>query len=62
MDCEWSEWEIGTCSSTSGLCIRTKTRTKKLPESDGGKCEGEITEQEDCNTHECKGELKFIVH
>ena len=57
MDCEWGDWEIGPCSKTSGVCARTKTRTKKLEESNGGKCEGAITEQEDCNTDDCNSKL-----
>jgi hypothetical protein len=53
IDCEWSDWQIGECSKTCGGGSRSKSRTKKIEESNGGVCGGDATIQEDCNTQEC---------
>ena len=58
IDCEWGTWEIGTCTSSNGGCIRTNTRTKTSKESNGGQCNGkQETVQEDCNADDCIGNL-----
>ena len=60
IDCEWSKWEIGVCSSSCGGGIRTNTRKKILEELNGGKCDGTTTTQEGCNHHECPGTKQYI--
>ena len=61
IDCEWSEWEIGSCSKPCGGGYRINTRTKKVNEANGGKCDGLTTKQEDCNMQVCGGKL-YIIH
>ena len=53
IDCEWNDWQIGECSKTCGGGSRSKTRTKKIEESNGGVCKGDATIQEDCKTQDC---------
>ena len=57
IDCEWSEWQIGECTTT---CTRTNNRTKKVEESSGGKCDGETTLEEPCNTQDCSGKFSIF--
>ena len=37
--------------------LATNTRTKKVEEGFGGKCDGETTMQESCNDQDCPGNL-----
>ena len=60
-DCEWSAWEIGTCSQTCGMGTRIKTRTKTQDESPGGVCFGDTKMEEDCNIQECPGRLPYMI-
>ena len=54
--CEWGEWVTGACSESCGDGIITKTRIKKVKESDGGKCSGNHTDFLPCKGHKCPGE------
>ena len=56
-NCEWNEWQSGSCSETCGEGTRTNTRTKKVTESNGGTCEGDLDQQETCNVQECPSKL-----
>ena len=54
VDCQWNSWGgPSSCSQTCGGGKITYRRTKKVPESGGGKCEGKETKMEDCNTKAC---------
>ena len=53
--CEWGNWEIGDCSKSCGGGTRTNSRQKILEESNGGKCDGTNTIQENCNEQKCSG-------
>ena len=57
INCQWSAWDIGTCSRTCGSGERKKTRTKEVMEMFGGICNGESSEFEPCNTNNCPGLL-----
>ena len=60
IDCQWGNWEIGTCSKSNGGCTRTKSRTMSSKDANGGQCDGQQTAQEDCNANDCIGNLKII--
>ena len=47
-NCVWGEWEIGQCSTTSGLGVRENTRIKLVEEAKGGLCSEKYTETEEC--------------
>ena len=53
IDCEWNEWQIGGCTTSCGKGYRTKSRTKKVEEANGGTCDGESTVHELCNSDPC---------
>ena len=57
MYCEWSTWEIGSCSMACGGGTRTNTRRKIWANDRGSKCEGNGNVEEKCNTHDCPGKL-----
>ena len=59
IDCEWTDWEMGSCSKSCDGGTRTKIRTKQRQETNGGKCDGLSTAQEACNTEGCLGMRKF---
>ena len=55
-NCIWNEWEEwSTCSKSCGGGQRIRKRTIRVPESNGGQCQGESSEREDCNTLPCPG-------
>ena len=58
VDCEWSEWVTGDCSTTCGIGYRRNSRTKLVEEANGGTCTGESTEIEECNLQCCPGNNK----
>ena len=63
MDCEWSEWSIGECTTTCGGGIQIKTRTSIIEAAYGGKeCDGASNMTEDCNIQNCPGIVTFIYH
>ena len=57
MYCEWSTWEIGSCSMACGGGTRTNTRRKIWANDRGSKCEGNGNVEEKCSTHDCPGKL-----
>ena len=57
INCEWGSWDVGKCSTSCGGGTSVKTRSKKVKEVNGGKCEGKNNEKEPCNTHSCTGKL-----
>ena len=56
--CEWDEWTIGECSKTCGTGTRLNNRTKVVEEVNGGTCDGQPSEIEECNPEPCPG----IIH
>ena len=64
IDCEWNEWQIGGCTTSCGKGYRTKSRTKKVEEANGGTCDGESTEHELCTSAPCPSKLSklSIIH
>ena len=57
IDCVWGEWVAGHCSTTCGIGSRVSTRKKLVEEANGGSCDGNTTENEECNLQECSGEM-----
>ena len=58
--CKWSHWnEWNTCSTTCGKGKRHRTRDKDIEDKDGGKCPGNSSEEEVCNTQLCPGSCKW---
>ena len=55
VDCEWSEWVTGQCSSPCNIGYRKNTRTKIVEEANDGSCIGQSTQIEECNLHKCPG-------
>lgn len=52
--CEWTEWNIGSCSATCGEGSRWKQRVSKAKEGQVVDCDGEIQkEREVCKLIEC---------
>ena len=59
VDCVWSGWSTGICSTSCGEGSRKKTRSMLKGSQFGGKCNGEVIVNEDCSTDECLGKLHF---
>ena len=59
--CQWSAWIVGSCSKSCGGGQQTKQRTKLVTESDDGKCSGQSSVTESCNTISCNGKSVFIL-
>ena len=60
VDCEWDNWETGTCSKTCGGGVRITTRQIKIKAAHGGKeCSGASNFTEECNVVECPGMIMF---
>ena len=56
MDCEWDEWNFGTCSLTCGGGVLIKSRYPIVEAAHGGKeCDGVSNITEDCNNQNCPG-------
>ena len=53
----WAEWT--TCTNACGSGIRTRIRTKLVEESNDGKCEEDLLEEEECNTKPCPEPCKW---
>ena len=62
VNCEWSDWNMGTCSATCGKGNREKFRSKIVEEINGGACSGDSEATEDCNEKDCPGKsiLAFL--
>ena len=53
-DCIWESWnDWSTCSQSCEGGIQLRTRRLVAPERNGGECNGESIEQQDCNTEIC---------
>ena len=60
VDCKWAEWGAAeACSKTCGGGDRVKRRSKLVEDKDGGKCIGESTNTETCNTASCSGNIQY---
>ena len=55
VDCVWSDWVEGDCSTTCGAGQQNYTRTKLIEETNGGNCTGESTENLSCLVLQCPG-------
>ena len=55
LDCQWSDWNVGTCSDSCGGGLLTKTRSKTVEEANGGVCNNQFSVTEDCNSDICPG-------
>merc|ERR1719400_2172731 len=51
--CVWDDWVLGECSATCGAGTRTNTRVKLVEEANGGTCDGQPNEIEECQAGEC---------
>ena len=54
---QWEDWK--KCTKTCGSGIKTRIRTKLVEESNGGKCEDDLSEEEECNTKPCPEPCKW---
>ena len=61
VDCEWNPWVLGECSQSCGGGKRINTRTKKVTEEYGGKCDQMAEIEESCNIQECPGNLCLFI-
>ena len=53
-DCIWGSWsEWSTCSKSCGGGTQLRVRRVANSETKGGKCAGEPSEEQDCNTDIC---------
>ena len=53
-DCIWGSWsDWSTCSQSCEGGTQLRTRRLVAPERNGGECNGESIEQQDCNTEIC---------
>ena len=53
-DCIWGSWsEWSTCSKSCGGGTQLRVRRVANSETKGGKCVGEPSEEQDCNTDIC---------
>ena len=61
--CIWDNWDKNwsTCSETCGSGTQHKNRLKIQEAENGGDgCNGDAIKYQDCNTHPCTGNFKFI--
>ena len=63
VDCVWSDFgEWTACTAECGTGTQTRTRTEETAAEHGGAaCDGDSTETQDCNTHECPGTHKNFI-
>ena len=53
-DCIWAAWEEwSTCTKSCGRGTQLRTRRVETHETDGGKCSGESSEEQECGTSIC---------
>ena len=58
VDGAWSsfgDWPECSAECGGGTQTRTRTCTNPAPAHGGADCQGQSTETEDCNTHDCPG-------
>ena len=54
VDCEWNQFgNWSSCSETCGGGEKSRTRSKKTEEQNGGRCPGKAIETNSCNTDSC---------
>ena len=53
----WNKWS--ECSKTCGTGERTRSREKEIKETNGGKCEDPLNEEEKCNITQCPEPCKL---
>ena len=64
VDGNWSDYGAWSeCSAECGTGTKTRTRTctNPAPAYGGASCEGEATETQNCNEHECPGKQNKIM-
>ena len=52
---------MGECSAECGVGTRTNTRVKLVEEANGGTCDGQPTEIEECQAGECPSKLLIFI-
>jgi hypothetical protein len=58
----WKEWiEWGTCDTTCGGGIQSRSRGCQGPFYNGSQCQGNNTQYQSCNDQECPGNLPLKV-
>ena len=56
VNCEWGSWNsFSSCTKTCGGGTKYRTRSKSVPEKNGGTCTGRTKDEENCNTQNCPG-------
>ena len=56
MNCVWGVWDQwGGCSKNCGGGQQSRSRTKIIPQSNGGSCQGSGSENQPCNIQKCGG-------
>ena len=54
VDCQWSEWQSGSCSRTCGRGVQMNFRTERVQAQNGGSpCFGSGSKWEHCNLQDC---------
>ena len=61
VDCVWSDWVEGDCSTTCGAGQQNNTRAKLIEETNGGNCTGESTEVLSCVFRPCPGTYQIKI-
>ena len=60
VDCTWGSWQSWyDCSETCGDGKTIRTRSKIVPESNGGICIGESVQHLACNQGPCSGKFNL---
>ena len=62
-DCIWESWgDWSVCSQSCGGGKRIRTRMVANHETKGGNCNGEFSEEEDCNTDICPAGINITIY
>ena len=63
VNCQWSSWSrYSGCTKSCGGGTQFTTRTKTIPESDGGTCSGEKVYSRNCNVQSCPGKFTKVEY
>ena len=58
--CQWGKWgSWNSCSKTCGDGKKARNRKKTVVEKNGGKCNGNSNEEDNCNTNNCPEPCKW---
>ena len=61
VNCVWGVWnQWGGCSKNCGGGQRSRSRTKIIPQSNGGSCPGSGSENRPCNTQKCESKCCML--